>query len=164
MAVCDYCGTTYRGGAAVHGKLRFCTHQCRDRGKVLEVLDHVAPSVVDQEIERVRLQPCPECGALTGVDIHKSHRIWSAMIYTTWRSTSHFCCQSCGRKHQLKSLAFSGLLGWWMPIGLLITPFQIMQNVKGMLRRGDRASNDLQRSVRIDFAQRLLERASRRGN
>src|SRR6202166_1364275 len=143
MAVCDYCGTTYRGGAAVHGNIRFSTNQCRDRGKWLEVLDPVPPCVVDQEIERVRLQPCPECGALTGVDIHKSHRIWSAMIYTTWRSTSHFCCQSCGRKHQLKSLAFSGLLGWWMPIGLLITPFQIMQNVKGTFRRGDRASNDL---------------------
>jgi hypothetical protein len=106
MAVCDYCGTTYRGGAAVHGKLRFCTHQCRDRGKVLEVLDHVAPSIVDEEIERVRSQPCPECGGLTGVDIHKSHRIWSAMVYTTWKTESHFCCQSCGRKHQLKSLAF----------------------------------------------------------
>jgi hypothetical protein len=159
MAVCDYCGTTYGGGAAVHGKLRFCTHQCRDRGKVLEVLDHVAPSIVDEEIERVRLQPCPECGGHTGVDIHKSHRIWSAMLYTTWKTTSHFCCRACGRKHQLKSLAFSGLLGWWMPIGFFITPFQMVRNVKGILRRSDAASDDLQRSVRIDFAQRILKQA-----
>jgi hypothetical protein len=40
------------------------------------------------------------------------------------------------------------------------TPFQIIRNVKGMLRRGDRASDDLQRSVRIDFAQRILKQAS----
>jgi hypothetical protein len=160
MAVCDYCGMTYRGGRA--GKLRFCTHQCRDRGKVLEVLDHIAPVVVDKEIERVRSQPCPECGALSGVDIHKSHRIWSAMFYTTWKTNSHFCCQSCGRKHQLKSLAFSGLLGWWMPVGFFITPFQIMRNIRGIFRRGDAASDDLRRNVKIDFAQRILEQGARR--
>jgi hypothetical protein len=157
MAVCDYCGVTYRGGAATHGKLRFCTHHCRDRGKVLEVLDRVAPSVMDEEIERVRWQPCPECGGLSGVDIHKSHRIWSALVYTRWSTSSHFCCQSCGRKHQLRSFAFSGLLGWWMPLGFLITPFQMVRNLKGMLRRGDLASDDLQRNVRIDFARRIAE-------
>jgi hypothetical protein len=128
---------------------------------VLEILDHVAPSIADEEVERVRSQPCPECGGLTGVDIHKSHRIWSTVIYTTWMAESHFCGQSYAPKHQLKSLAFSGLFGWWTPSGFLVTPFQIIQNVKGMLRRGDRASDDLRRGVRIDFAQRILKQASR---
>jgi hypothetical protein len=106
MAVCDYCGTTYRGGAAIHGR-RFCTHQCRDRGRVLELLDDVPPSAIHRRVEEVRAGPCPECGAQANVDFHKSHRIWSAMFYTTWTRT-HFCCQACGRRHQMKDAAFSG--------------------------------------------------------
>jgi hypothetical protein len=55
----------------------------------------------------------------------------------------------------MKDAAFSGLLGWWMPIGFCITPFQIGRNILGMMRRGDQASPDLVRFVRVDMAQRL---------
>ena len=163
MAVCDYCGTTYRGGAAHYGKLRFCTHQCRDRGRVLELLDEVPPSAIDRCVDQVRTGPCPECGTRANVDYHKSHRIWSAMVYTTWNTRTHFCCQSCGRKHQMLGVAFSGLLGWWMPIGFFITPFQIARNIAGMLRRGDRPSSDLVRMVKIDMAERMAAGLSARG-
>jgi hypothetical protein len=155
MAVCDYCGTTYRGGAAVHGKLRFCTHQCRDRGRVLELLDDVPPSIIDRRVEEVRAGPCSECGAQANVDFHKSHRIWSALFYTTWKTRTHFCCQGCGRRHQMKDAAFSGLLGWWMPLGFFITPFQVVRNIKGMMRRGDQASGDLVRSVKVAMARSM---------
>jgi hypothetical protein len=121
----------------------------------LELLEDVPPSAIDRRVEQVRAGPCPECGGRANVDYHKSHRIWSAMIYTTWKTRTHFCCQSCGRKHQMKDAAFSGLLGWWMPIGFLVTPFQIGRNIAGMMRRGDQASADLVRSVKIDMAQRI---------
>ena len=35
MAICDYCGTTYRGGAVKDGPYRYCSGHCCDRGKVL---------------------------------------------------------------------------------------------------------------------------------
>ena len=82
MAVCDYCGTTYRGGAAVHGKLRFCTHQCRDRGRILELLDSFPPAAIDEQIESERVGPCAECGARANIDIHKSHKVYSALVWT----------------------------------------------------------------------------------
>ena len=77
MAVCDYCGTTYRGGAAVYGKLRFCTHQCRDRGKVLEILDHVAPAIVDEEIERV---PVSALSGMWGPDWFRYSQVASYLV------------------------------------------------------------------------------------
>ena len=35
MAICDYCGTTYRGGAIKDGAYRYCNGQCAERGKFL---------------------------------------------------------------------------------------------------------------------------------
>jgi hypothetical protein len=160
MAACDYCGTTYRGGAAKHGALRFCTNQCRDRGAVLELLDALPPASIDQEIENARVGPCEECGARANVDIHKSHRVYSALVWTSWKTLSHFCCQSCGRRHQIKAIAFSGALGWWgIPFGLFITPYQLVRNVAGMLRRADRPSPDFVRVMRVALAERVASRA-----
>jgi hypothetical protein len=156
VAICDYCGATYRGGAAVHGKLRFCTHQCRDKGRVLELLDQIPPSMIEDQIDKIRAGPCPECGSRASIDVHKSYKVYSALVWTSWRTRSHFCCQSCGRRHQAKALASSALLGWWgIPFGLLITPWQIVRNLLAMMRKADRASPDLERSVRIDLANAL---------
>lgn len=156
MAVCDYCGTTYRGGAAVHGNLRFCTHQCRDRGRILELLDEFAPKVIDAEIQKLRTGPCEECGAQANIDIHKSYRVHSVVIWTQWRSLSHLCCQSCGRKHQWKAIGYSGTLGWWgLPFGPIITPIQIARNFFAIMRRADRPSPDFTRIMRVHLAERV---------
>jgi hypothetical protein len=162
MAVCEYCGTTYRGGAAVHGKHRFCTNQCRDRGRILELLDAFPTAAIEKEIEKEHAGPCPECGARANIDIHKSHKVYSAFVWTSWKTQSHICCQSCGRKHQLKAIAYSGSLGWWgVPFGLIITPVQLLRNVAGMLRRADRPSNDFARTMRVHLAERVAAARTR---
>lgn len=162
MAVCDYCGTTYRGGAAVHGKLRFCTHQCRDRGQILELLNAFSPSTVDEQIRKASLGPCPECGALANIDVHMSHKVYSALLWTSWKTLSHVCCQSCGRRHQMKAIAYSGSLGWWgVPFGLIITPYQLIRNIAGMMRRADRPSPDFTRMMRLNLAKRLAAAQSK---
>jgi hypothetical protein len=162
MAACEYCGTTYRGGAAVHGKLRFCTHQCRDRGRILELLDAFAPAAIDEQIERERVGPCAECGARANIDIHKSHTVYSALVWTSWKTLSHVCCQSCGRRHQMKAIAYSGFLGWWgVPFGLIITPYQLIRNIGGMLRRADRPSPDFIRVMRVQLAERVAAARAR---
>jgi hypothetical protein len=158
MPTCDYCKAAYRGGAAVRGKLRFCTNQCRDRGRVLEFLNQGSPAFIDQRVDEARAGPCPECGTRANVHFHQSHRIWSAMVYTTWKTQRHSCCQNCGRNRQPNDLTFSRLPGWWMAIGFCITPFQIGRNILGMTRRGDQVSPDLIRTVRVDLARELAAR------
>jgi hypothetical protein len=163
MAVCDFCGTSYRGGAAPHGKLHFCTHQCRERGRILEVLDQFPPMVVDEEIVKMRSGPCKECGGLAPVDIYKSHQVYSALLWTSWKSIPHFCCQECGRKHQIKGMLYSLFLGWWgVPFGLIITPFQIIRNVIEMTRNSAQPSADFIRIARINLAQRVMASAGAR--
>jgi hypothetical protein len=112
--------------------------------------------MIEDQIDKVRAGPCEECGARANIDVHKSYKVYSALVWTSWKTRSHFCCQSCGRRHQGKALVSSALLGWWgVPFGLLITPWQIMRNVLAMTRKADRASPDLERSVRIDLANAL---------
>ena len=52
MAICDYCGTSYRGGALKEGLFRFCTGLCHDRGKVLlGFLKSVREATIDSIID-----------------------------------------------------------------------------------------------------------------
>ena len=157
MATCEYCGTTYRGGAAVHGTLRFCTHSCRERGKKLELLDDFPPKVIDAEISALRSGPCAECGSLSAIDAHKSHFVHSIVLWTTWRSTTDICCKPCGRKHQFKAIGYCGLLGWWgIPFGIIITPVQIFRNALAIMRRDDQPSNAFVRISRLHLADRII--------
>jgi hypothetical protein len=122
------------------------------------------PAVIDELIEKERAGPCSECGARANIDIHKAHKVHSALVWTSWKSLSHVCCQSCGRKHQMKAIAYSGFLGWWgVPFGLIITPYQLVRNIAGMLRRADRPSPDFVRAVRVHLAERVATSQSRLG-
>jgi hypothetical protein len=47
MAICDCCGTTYRGGAIKHGDYRFCNGHCAERGEFLLSLS-LARHLADQ--------------------------------------------------------------------------------------------------------------------
>jgi hypothetical protein len=164
MAKCENCGTTYRGGAAVHGKLKFCTHACRDQGKKLELLDNFPPLVIEAEIKKMQVASCGECLATGNIDVHKSHRVHSVILWTSWHTRQNICCSSCGRKHRWKAIGYSAALGWWgIPFGLIVTPIQIIRNIAGMMRSETRPSSDFIRICRLHLAERVAaaERNSR---
>jgi hypothetical protein len=156
MAVCEYCGKTYRGGAAVGGKHRFCTHQCRDKGVILDQLDGWSDEDIWQYIDEASRGPCPECGADAPIDVHKFHDAWSVIIWTSWKTGSKVCCRACGFKEQRGAAIYTGLRGWWgFPWGF-ITPIQIVRNIVAMSRKASGIpSSDFVRIVKLNLAARI---------
>jgi hypothetical protein len=162
VAHCDCCGTYFYGGSIERGKYRFCNGVCAEKGAVLAVLDCFSPEEIDRHIASAHAGPCPLCGAHANVDVHQSHRVYSIIVYISWRTKMHFCCQKCGRKEQLKDLGFCMACGWWGVPGLVITPVQILKNIIGIMRVSDRPSRDLQRIVKLNLAESLARQARAR--
>jgi hypothetical protein len=72
------------------------------------------------------------------VDVFTSHRVFSALYVTSWRSIPRVSCRACGTKAQLGGAAYSLFLGWWgFPWGLVMTPIQIVRNLVALSRHAD---------------------------
>ena len=94
--------------------------------------------LIQKQVLAVHQGDCPKCGRPGPVDVHVSHRVWSAIHVTSWKSRPQVSCRACGIKAQLGDALFSLLLGWWgVPFGLLWTPVQIARNVLGMVNGPD---------------------------
>jgi hypothetical protein len=162
MAICDVCGEGFRGGSANVGKWTFCTHQCRDKGKDLQALEEFPDAIISGEIIKARNAGCPECGQASTIDVHKSHRAHSVVIWTTWQSHSHICCRRCARSHQWKAVGYTAALGWWgLPWGFIASPIQIGRNLVAMLRNSDQPSFDFVRTVRLNLARAVADSNAR---
>jgi hypothetical protein len=162
MAVCDYCGATYRGGAIRDGVYRYCTGLCHERGKVLlSKLDHIPESKIDAFIRSQHEGPCPHCGKNRSVDVYNSYRIWSALIYSHWETEEYLACHKCGRAQQIGDLGLCLAAGWWSPHGFLITPFFVAFNVAAILRHQHpkQPSERFRKLVRVNLARRLANQS-----
>lgn len=158
MAICDYCGGTYRGGAVKDGVYRYCNVTCSERGRyLLARLSRVSQSEIDQEIAVAHAEPCQCCGKSQSVDVYWSYRIWSALIYAGWRTDTYILCQWCAKKRQARDLMFCLAAGWWSPHGFLITPFMLIFNVIALLKRCDPAipSRRFRKYITINIARQL---------
>jgi hypothetical protein len=155
MAKCDYCGSTIVFGGKRQGELRFCNASCAQRGTLLAISRQIPEPTVNEAVSRIHDGLCPKCNGAGPVDVHVHHRVWSALVLTSWRSTPQISCRSCGIKSQVGDIAFCLVLGWWgVPWGLLITPVQIVRNVVGMLHGPNpfKASPKLERAIRLNIA------------
>jgi hypothetical protein len=162
MAICDYCGSSYRGGAIKEGPYRYCTGHCRDRGMMLlRHLERIPEAQIENAIWKAHQGPCPECGKSVSVDVHSSYRFWSALIYWSWKSKSTVACRECARARQSEDLVLSALSGWWSPPGILITPFAVVLNIVALCRRfdADNPSDRFRKLVRMSMARSLAERS-----
>jgi|SRR6516164_2598983 hypothetical protein len=161
MAICDYCGTTYRGGAIKDGAYRYCNGQCAERGKFfLTKLERIPENKIDAFVMDQHAGPCPECDQSSSVDVYQSYQIWSAVIYSQWWTNRFVACRKCARIRQAKHLAYCLAAGFWSPPGLLITPFQIIFNVAAILRRQDPAvpSDRFYKLTRLNLGRLLVDR------
>jgi len=159
MAKCAACSRTIIMGGVRDGDARYCNRKCHENGYLLRVAQHVPESVVQEHLAQIHGGLCPRCSSSGPVDVHESHRVWSALVVTSWRNTPHVCCRSCGRKAQLGDAAFSLFLGWWgFPWGLVMTPVQIIRNLAGLFKTPDpyRPSPKLAEMVRIRLAAHAL--------
>jgi hypothetical protein len=165
MAKCDYCGSTIIFGGKRQGELRFCNDRCRGNGGLLLISRQLPENVVHESVWKVHQGICPKCQGAGPIDVHISHRVWSALFLTSWKSIPQVSCRSCGVKGQLGSTAFSLALGWWgFPWGFIVTPVQIVRNVAGMLGGPDptKPSPHLERLIRLNIAAQAVAAQSTR--
>ena len=162
MDTCSYCGTTIIMGGVRSGTERYCNNKCASNGHVLKVAGTLPPDLIDRQVQELYHGNCPKCNGTGPIDIHKTHRVWSALLVTRWTSASQLCCRSCATKNQAGAIAFCLLLGWWgFPWGLILTPVQVGRNIFEIYdRRSDgQASDGLRRLVRVHLGAKALLRA-----
>ena len=160
MAKCDYCGSTIIIGGKRDKNGRFCNQKCQARGTLLTISRQIPEANVQEQVWKAHQGACPKCNGSGPVDVHVSHKVWSALVLTSWSSKPELCCRSCGSKSQLGSAAFSLALGWWgFPWGIVLTPVQIGRNLFGILRQPDasKPSPQLEKLVRMNLAAAALQ-------
>lgn len=160
MAKCDYCGSTiFFGGVQANG-YRFCNQTCQRKGYSLAAINQIPEDYLREQVSTLHRGSCPRCHGNGPVDVYTSHRVWSALMLTSWRSRPHICCRKCGRIEQMKDTLFSLLLGWWgFPWGLIMTPIQVVRNLVGLFTGPDRAkpSDELYRLIQINIGAQILK-------
>jgi hypothetical protein len=160
MAKCDYCGSTiiFGGKRDVNG--RFCNQKCQARGTLLAVSRQLPDANVQEQVWKAHQGPCPKCHGAGPIDVHVSHKVWSALVLTSWSSQPEVCCRSCGVKSQAAGAVLSLFVGWWgFPWGLILTPIQIGRNLYGMAHQANpsKPSAQLERIVRMNLAANALQ-------
>jgi hypothetical protein len=163
MKKCGTCGNLILMGGKSDGGAHYCNARCLQQGVLLNRSRELPAAEVQQKLNEVHGGLCPKCHGTGPVDVHASHRAWSALVVTTWSSRQQVCCQSCGTRAKLMDSATTLLLGWWgIPWGLLITPVQIGRNVVGLMRPVDpsRPSPQLENAVRLHLAIAGMKAAS----
>lgn len=109
MAKCAYCGTYILFGGERDGSRRYCNAKCRQAGFMVVVADHVPPEDLAEQLSLWHNSNCPKCGGTGPVDVHTSHRIWSALFMTSWSSRPEVCCRRCGIRAKLGDRRLVGL-------------------------------------------------------
>lgn len=161
MATCAYCGSTIIMGGERDGNFRFCNKTCHENAYVLRAAEHVPADVIETQTQEIFSGQCPRCQGRGPVEVHKIHRVWSALILTHWSSTPQVCCRSCATRGQLGGILFSLLLGWWgFPWGIIFTPVQVGRNIIGLCWGPDsgKPSTALRDIVRVHLGQQVLQR------
>jgi hypothetical protein len=157
MGRCAYCNKFILGGKK-QGALRFCNDQCHQEGFLVRVAEEAAPEVVAERIQEIRQQECPVCGGDGPVDISTSHTAWSLVILTSWNDHPRLSCTDCAKKAIWRGIAFTSVCGWWgFPFGVVVTPWQLMNNLKALkkLPHPGSPTDDLQQLVKLQIASEL---------
>lgn len=159
MANCSYCNSWIIFGARKDAFGTYCSDKCQVFGNCLAASNSVPQVEIDREIEVLLKKPCPRCGRPGPVDFHKSYKVWSALILTSWSTNPDISCKSCATMRQLEAIAFSGVLGWWgFPWGIILTPVQVSRNLIDMVKKTSpgKSSPMLERAVRFQVGAKLL--------
>ncbi|AVO35282.1 hypothetical protein [Ottowia oryzae] len=160
MAKCDACGTTILFGGKRMGDQRYCNDTCAGQGVLLNRVRQIPDGDVVAFANQVHSGNCPKCSGQGPVDVRDSYQVWSAILFTRWKSTPHILCRRCGVKAQAGDLAISAVAGWWgFPWGLLMTPVQVGRNIWSMAvaHNPNQPSDALLRQARLILAQRSLQ-------
>jgi len=162
MKKCDQCGAMILFGPVREGSQQYCSYNCRDVG-----LDGIAAvelprDFIIEKAQEVYSGNCPKCGGEGPIDVHVSHKVWSLVAISSFKSVPSICCNRCGRKLRHKAMAFCALFGWWgFPWGIFGTPAQIFKNFRSSnYGANEEPSPELIEMVRIDLAKQFAKSSS----
>jgi hypothetical protein len=156
---CPTCGTSVLFGGVKVGNKRYCSKKCYEADEINRVAAQIPNEQVEQLAHELRNGSCPKCKGLGPIDIHKSHSVYSFIIYTKYETRAHLLCKKCATKQQTTDLIGSLLLGWWgIPFGLIITPIQIIRNIISMSQNPgiNGPSDDLKQRARLILASNAM--------
>lgn len=162
MATCDYCGTMILFGGTRNGNLRYCNARCQQAGTLLAISKKIPDAQVRESVWKVHQGTCPKCGGSGPVDVHKSYRVWSALVLTRWSSMQQLSCRPCGIKKQMSEAAISLVAGWWgFPWGLILTPIQVGRNLASLAKPPEvsKPSPEMEKVLRIAMARQAVTAA-----
>ena len=163
MATCNTCAKTILFGGHKRDGLRFCGDDCLEQGVLLLEANALPEEMVLEAAANVHRGLCPVCGGSGPVDVHTSHRIWSFVFMSSWSSKPVISCRPCGLRRQWGGLFFSAAAGWWgFPWGFIMTPVQIIKNLKGAASPPDptRPSSELVTMMRFLIVEQWAADAS----
>ena len=130
MGKCEICGARILFGPVREGRHEYCSPKCRDQDVVSVVTQQLPEGLVTKNVLEIHEGSCPACGGEGPIDVHVSHKVWSLLVLTQFKTEPKICCSRCGRNARIKAILFSGLFGWWgFPWGVLGTPVQIFRNL-----------------------------------
>lgn len=163
MASCSYCDSFILFGGKTDSTGYYCNARCQQAGNLLALSSRIPEHEIEKLVQEVHHANCPRCGSPGPVDVHKAHKVWSALVLTSWNSSPALCCKSCGTKRQAGAILFSGFFGWWgFPWGLVMTPTQIVRNVVEMFNGpvSGQPSDLLRKMVRLQAAAGVAQRSA----
>ena len=158
MARCAHCNKFILGGKK-QGSLRFCNDACHQKGFLAPMAETAAPELIAERTRQLHEQQCPICGGEGPVDICTSHTALSFLVFSSWKDLTRLSCASCGKKAIWKGLLTTSLFGWWsFPVGLVTTPWQLMNGVKSLRRLPSATgpSEALQQMVKLQLATQIV--------
>lgn len=166
MRRCDACNLWVLLSDLEDGDYRYCSEACLETGPVYPRSRQLP--AVDVRLKALKMVGgrCPRCQGPGPVELRSSYRVWSMIVLTHWSSRQQVACRRCGLIAQLRGLASSALLGWWgLPLGVLMTPVQIVRNLLAMLRVPDpqQPSPGLLRCASLELAQERIAAERLRG-
>ena len=156
---CPTCGKSVLFGGVKDGNRRYCSKRCYEADEINRIASQIPNEHVEQLANELYRGRCPKCNNLGPIDIHKSHSVYSIIIYTKYETHDLLLCKKCATKQQTTDLIGSLLLGWWgLPFGIIITPIQIIRNVISMRQTPGLhgPSDDLKQRARLILASHTI--------
>ena len=132
---CPTCGNSILFGGIKERDKKYCSKRCYEADEINRVAGEIPDAIAEELSAEIHQGSCPKCGGAGPVDVHKSYSVYSAVLYTSWKTSEHLVCKKCAAKQQATDLVGSLLLGWWgIPFGLILTPIQVIRNIVAMFQ------------------------------
>lgn len=124
----------------------------------LAVSQQIPADIVRERVRSVFNGACPKCAGPGPIALHSSHRVVSALFVTSWKTQTALACKTCGNKARIRDGLVSLGLGWWGLVGLVMTPVQIVRNIRSFWFESDanQPSQALENLVRREMAEDLV--------